>query len=45
VVGTPHNLMNYACVVAMDEPISFIEASQKEDVEKWKAIVDEKQHM
>jgi hypothetical protein len=25
-VGTPDNLMDYACVAAMDEPISFIEA-------------------
>jgi len=41
VVGTPHNLMDYACVVAMDEPISFIETVLKEDVEKWKIAVDE----
>jgi hypothetical protein len=34
VVGTPHNLMDYACVAAMDETISFIEALQKEDVER-----------
>ncbi len=41
VVGTPHKLMDYACVAAMDEPISFIETLQKEDVEKWKIAVDE----
>jgi hypothetical protein len=41
VVGTPHNLMDYACVVAMGEPISFIKNLQKEDAEKWKTIVDE----
>jgi hypothetical protein len=40
-VGTPHNHMNYACMATMDEPISFIETLQKEDVENWKAATNE----
>jgi hypothetical protein len=42
VAGTPHNLKDYTCVATMDEPISFIEALQKEDGEKWRAMADEK---
>ncbi len=42
VAGTPHSLMDYTCVATMDEPISFIEALQKEDGEKWRAMANEK---
>lgn len=41
VVRTPYNLMDYTCVATMAKPISFMKALQKEDAEKWKAIVDE----
>ncbi len=34
--------MDYTCVATMDEPISFIEALQKEDGEKWRAMANEK---
>jgi hypothetical protein len=35
-------LLDYACVVAMDEPLTWKEAFKRGDMKKWKEVTNEK---
>jgi hypothetical protein len=42
IVGAPSKLVDFACIVAINEPLMWQEVFIKEDVNKWKEIIDEK---
>lgn len=40
IIGGPSWLHDYACIVVMDEPLTWHEALKRGDVNKWKEVAN-----
>jgi hypothetical protein len=41
IIRTPLRLVDFACIVAIDEPLMWQDLFKREDIGKWKKITNE----
>jgi hypothetical protein len=41
IIGTPSRLVDFACIVAIDEPLMWQDLFKREDIDKWKKITND----
>jgi hypothetical protein len=40
-IGTPSRLVDFACIVSIDEPLMWQDLFKREDIDKWRKITNE----
>jgi hypothetical protein len=41
IIGIPSRLVDFACIVAIDEPLMWQDLFKREDIDKWRKITNE----
>jgi len=41
IIGTPSGLVDFACIVAIDEPLMWQYLFKREGIDKWRKITNE----